>query len=265
MTQESEAAAEAATREAQVRRLERLTEPVLQLLAIALVPSLLGLLVWDLDDDDITVSLIVAGAVWGVFAIDYGVKLALSAHPAAYLRHSRRHALTVVLPFLRPLVALWALAADPRGAPLRRAFDADSLFMAAAGLVLTSATVVFRFEQAGNATFATFPDTLWWAMVTITTVGYGDAVPVTVAGRLIAVVLMIGGVAFIAALAGQLAAFLVRSREVDTQADTPVDAKLNEQGRDQANVRILLQEVRELRAALASARDEGQGEREDRG
>ncbi|MFH1560908.1 MAG: potassium channel family protein [Chloroflexota bacterium] len=66
-------------------------------------------------------------------------------------------------------------------------------------------------EGSENASILSFPDALWWAVVTITTVGYGDMVPVTAAGRAIAFVLMLGGITFFGGLTANLAAFLVRT------------------------------------------------------
>jgi voltage-gated potassium channel len=52
-------------------------------------------------------------------------------------------------------------------------------------------------------------DGLWWAFVTVTTVGYGDVVPATTAGRILAIGLMLGGIGFLLVLAGALVAHFV--------------------------------------------------------
>jgi len=72
-----------------------------------------------------------------------------------------------------------------------------------------------------SANITTFGDSLWWAMSTVTTVGYGDKYPVTAEGRFVAVGLMIGGVALIGVITAALASWLidrVRQTEVDAQA-----------------------------------------------
>ena len=75
------------------------------------------------------------------------------------------------------------------------------------GIVLmmaaTGAHMLERLEQPQQ--FGTLPGALWWAVVTLTTTGYGDVVPVTVGGRMIAAVLMICGIAVLALLTGVLA------------------------------------------------------------
>ncbi|QJR22265.1 hypothetical protein BREVNS_1515 [Brevinematales bacterium NS] len=70
--------------------------------------------------------------------------------------------------------------------------------------------LVWWVEQAGgNDLFKTIGDALWWLIVTIPTVGYGDIVPKTVVGRVIGVVVIVFGVAFYAILSGQIVSFLI--------------------------------------------------------
>lgn len=76
----------------------------------------------------------------------------------------------------------------------------------ALGLVMISALIEHAAEPPSSG-FTTYGDSVWWAFVTLTTVGYGDIIPVTTVGRVTAVVVMLGGVAFLGTLAGTLAAF----------------------------------------------------------
>lgn len=77
----------------------------------------------------------------------------------------------------------------------RRKFHYTALV--AVAVVLLGAFGVFIFEAGANRSIGSFGDALWWAIVTATTVGYGDVSPVTVEGRLIAVVLMLTGIGVI--------------------------------------------------------------------
>jgi voltage-gated potassium channel len=74
-------------------------------------------------------------------------------------------------------------------------------------LVVVCALVLDKVEHHQHG-FDDFGDSLWFSIVTITTVGYGDLVPTSAAGRLVAIVLMLGGIALLGALAGTLGAFL---------------------------------------------------------
>ncbi len=77
----------------------------------------------------------------------------------------------------------------------------------AAVVVFSGATVAYYAEHATNPEFATFGDSLWWGIVTLTTVGYGDIVPQTTLGRWAGTMIMISGIAVVGILAGSLASF----------------------------------------------------------
>jgi voltage-gated potassium channel len=74
----------------------------------------------------------------------------------------------------------------------------------AAGLIISELE-----RSAAGSNIKNVADGLWWAVSTITTVGYGDRFPVTAAGKGVAVVLMLVGVGLFGLLAGTLASFFV--------------------------------------------------------
>jgi len=93
----------------------------------------------------------------------------------------------------------------------------------AVGMLLFCSWVAYVAERDTNPEFATFRDSLWWGIVTLTTVGYGDIVPDTTKGRWAATFLMVTGVASLGVIAGTLSsAFrLTPSRTTDPGADAP--------------------------------------------
>jgi voltage-gated potassium channel len=146
----------------------------------------------------------------------------------------------IVLPFLRPLRvmrsarALRVLRAARVVAFVGRGFDAATdvftrhkLHYALAvtvAVVFGAGLLVESFERgAPNANIGSLPDALWWAVTTVTTVGYGDRFPTTAAGRGVGVALMIVGIALFGFLAGSLASFFLERRE-----ESEVDPKLSE-------------------------------------
>jgi voltage-gated potassium channel len=111
-------------------------------------------------------------------------------------------------------------------------------------LMVCCAIVVMSVEPESSG-FADFGDSMWWAIVTFTTVGYGDLVPVTHSGRAAAVLLMLGGIALIGTLAGSLGSFFAGD-DPEGAEDPPSDP----------DVAALLDEVRLLRAELAEVRSQ---------
>jgi voltage-gated potassium channel len=76
-------------------------------------------------------------------------------------------------------------------------------------LILASMAGITTFELSKNDQFANVWDAFWYAIVTVTTVGYGDKTPITIGGRIVGLLLMGMGVVLVAAVTGQIASFLV--------------------------------------------------------
>lgn len=113
-------------------------------------------------------------------------------------------------------------------------------------LVVLAASLMYGIEhKAQPDVFGSIPQAMWWAVVTMTTVGYGDVVPVTIAGKIIAVFIMLLGVGVVALPAAMLAAKFgdqLRARKV--QLKTEVDQALSD-GRLSYRERAALKELAE--------------------
>jgi len=98
----------------------------------------------------------------------------------------------------------------------RGQYAAVITILAAFIVLVSSSVLVLEFEvSAPGANITTGGDALWWAVVTITTVGYGDKYPITALGRLTGVMVMFAGVGIIGALASILASLLVPPVDLD--------------------------------------------------
>jgi voltage-gated potassium channel len=87
-------------------------------------------------------------------------------------------------------------------------------------MVIFSAIAILQVEDAPNSNIKTAEDAIWWAYVTITTVGYGDIYPVTTEGRIIAAVLMTVGVGLFGTFTAFLASFFVADRQQELTKKT---------------------------------------------
>ncbi len=77
------------------------------------------------------------------------------------------------------------------------------------GLLAVSMFGAYVFEVGVNQGFKNLWDTLWWTIVTLTTVGYGDKYPITVGGKLVGIAMMVLGIAIVGMVTGRIASFLV--------------------------------------------------------
>jgi voltage-gated potassium channel len=125
-----------------------------------------------------------------------------------------------------------------------------------AGLVLSVASILMlQFERRSpDANITTGGDAIWWGIVTITTVGYGDFYPVTTLGRLTGFVVMLAGVGIIGALASILASILVPPQKpADDEEPATVTVTGSTDASVAAELAALRDEVRALREAILPA------------
>jgi len=185
---------------------------------------------------------------WAMFLIDYLVSLALAPQKMRwFFRHL--HVLAIVLlPMLRPLrilrlVTLIGVLQRVTGNALRGRV-VTYVIASSALLIYVGALAMYDAEKnAPGASIKSFGDALWWAFVTITTVGYGDMTPTTVLGRTIAVGLMIGGIALLGIVTATLASWLVGKVSDEDTKTQAVTVEHLEMLRDE--IRLLRSEIRD--------------------
>ena len=120
-----------------------------------------------------------------------------------------------------------------------------TLISAMTVLTVTSVLMVQTESRAAEANITSGGDALWWAIVTITTVGYGDHYPITAFGRVLAVIVMFAGVGIIGALASILASFLIPAPE--KQVDPTVEI-----GELKAELAAMHEELKAIRGLLTA-------------
>jgi voltage-gated potassium channel len=197
---------------------------------------------------------VVQVGAWAVFLIDYLARVWAARDRRRYFTKHLLDLMIVALPALRPLrllrlVVLFRVLNRKAAASLRGRVPLY-VSVSAATLVMCAALAVLDAERpAHGSNIKSFGDAVWWAVVTVTTVGYGDHFPVTLQGRCVAVGLMIGGVALIGVVTASFAAWFidrVRVEEEELQAATQHDLAAIADRLD-----VLAREVRALRADVA--------------
>lgn len=244
-----------------LERWTRRTEKPLLVLALLFLVVLLAPYFADLGRPATAAVVALNVGIWLVFAVDYVVRLYLAHDRRRFVRRNPLDLLIVLLPMLRPLRALRLLqilrVAGVAGLAQQRV--ARSLHLRVMTFVVTTvvvsllaAAVAVREAERGTpgANIDTLGDGLWWAVTTVTTVGYGDQYPVTALGRVVAVVLMILGIALLGVITATIAAWFVdRLQDVE-------DTVSESEGRTEVLVgqalAEVLAEVRELRRTVES-------------
>jgi voltage-gated potassium channel len=217
-----------------VDRFERRTELPLAVLALVfLVAYAWPILHHGMSPSWRHVCEVIDYVIWVVFVVEFITRLVLSDRRGDYAVRHIPDLLMVALPLLRPLRLLRFLvllrminrraAASLRGRVIM-------YVIASAGLVLLIAALAILEAERRNpqANIKTFGDALWWAITTMTTVGYGDRFPTTGEGRYIGAGLMLAGIALLGVVTASIASWLieqVRHVETDAQAATRDDIK----------------------------------------
>ena len=190
---------------------------------------------------------------WALFAIDYMVRLLLSREHLKFVTHNLGDLLVVALPVLRPLrllrlVSLLSVLNRYAGDSLRGRVGVY-VGGAASLVIFVAALAVLDAERKNpDANITSFGDALWWAITTVTTVGYGDTFPMTTTGRFIAAGLMLAGIALLGVVTASIATWLLeRVRQIEEASEAAT----------RRDVQQLTREVAALRTELRTAAGRG--------
>ncbi|MEN3583016.1 potassium channel family protein [Streptomyces sp. ZYX-F-203] len=201
---------------------------------------------------DDTVSRICSWVEWGVwaaFAGDYLVRLGLAEHRWRFVRTHWLDLCAVALPLLRPLRLLrlvsTMLLVGRRARMASQVRLTTYVVGSVVGLMMFGSLAVLSVERdAPGGNIRTLGDAVWWSFTTMTTVGYGDLAPTTGTGRLLAVGLMLSGIALLGVVTANIAAwFIARFERDDVEGRRRTEA-----------MESLTEEVRALRAEIAELR-----------
>lgn len=184
-------------------------------------------------------------ATWALFAMDYLARFALADDRSRFFVRHLHDLAVVALPLLRPLrllrlVAFLGVLNELAGRSLRGRVVTYVVGGTTMILFVGALAVLDAEQDAPEAQITTFGDALWWAIVTTTTVGYGEMAPVTSAGRMVAVGLMLAGIALLGTVTATLASWLVEHIQEERQHAHGELARLAD-------------EVRQLREQVASS------------
>jgi voltage-gated potassium channel len=210
-------------------RFSRAVDGPMMLLALGMIPLIVVPVVVELSPDLDRALLAVDYLIWAAFAIEYLIKLYLAPQRRRFVKANLPDLIIVVVPMLRPLRILrsarllrllrltrlvaFAVEGMQEAREVLRRRGLSWVLLIVLALNLVAAALVLTFERdLPNSNIHSYPDALWWAVTTITTVGYGDRFPMSPAGRGVAVVLMVSGIALFGVITASVAAYFVEQK-----------------------------------------------------
>jgi voltage-gated potassium channel len=167
---------------------------------------------------------LVGFTVWATFAIDLAIRTYLAPRRMTFLTSHPIDVLAVAVPAFRFLRVLRVVTAGQwlvqRGSRLAISQTALAIVLSVGFLAVVGALAVLDAERgAPGSNIENFGDAMWWAFVTMSTVGYGDTFPVTAIGQLVAVGMMLVGIGLLGVVSGTLASGLVARLQGEQEDD----------------------------------------------
>jgi voltage-gated potassium channel len=165
---------------------------------------------------------IVQWVSWIAFAIDLIYGLSNAKDKRKYLKKHPLEIAAVLLPFLRPLrlmrvISFGGLAIQKVAIGRQFAITIKVLLASIFVAYISAIQITIAERTVDGSNIKNFGDGLWWAITTVTTVGYGDRYPTTTEGRLIAIALMIMGISLMGVITASVAAWFVKMGQEDSQ------------------------------------------------
>ncbi|MFM1984604.1 MAG: hypothetical protein RL723_1039 [Actinomycetota bacterium] len=162
---------------------------------------------------------LVSDIIWGIFIVDFLARFFMSHHKGQFMKKNIVEFISLLLPMFRAfrmfrvVIALGFIA---RVAQSLQARIGIYLGLILPLLIFTCSLGVYDAEHlVAGAKITNFGDSVWWAFVTVTTIGYGDYYPVTFEGRAIAVLLMLSGLALVSVITVTFASWFLGRLEYD--------------------------------------------------
>lgn len=152
---------------------------------------------------------------WFAFALDLLIGVATSVNKKQYLLKHPLEIVSVLLPFLRPLrlmrvISFGGLALQKIAIGRQFAITIKVVITAIFVAYISAIQITISERGVEGSNIKSFEDGLWWAVTTVTTVGYGDRFPTTTEGRLLAVMLMIMGISLVGVITASVASWFVK-------------------------------------------------------
>ncbi len=203
--------------------MKKIWNEILTLLALAFlvafsVPAFLP----DISNSTQAQIEIIQWVCWFAFALDLVAGVISADSKKQYLYRHPIEIASVFLPFLRPLrlmrvISFGSLAIQKIAIGRQFAITVKVAITAVFVAYISAVQITISERNVDGSNIKSFEDGLWWAVTTVTTVGYGDRFPTTTEGRLLAVLLMLVGISLVGVITASVASWFVKLSQEETK------------------------------------------------
>jgi voltage-gated potassium channel len=210
-----------------VDRIEEVTKIPLAIVGVAWLVLAIVVVTSDVSHNASTAAVTSLFVLWVIVLAEYLVRLVITPDKKGYVKRRWVEPVTVVLPPLQgsrligiEKTTLLVHEGELRMEYILRHHSLFRVLLAATGTLFVGAWAVLLFEEhSASGNIHSYPQALWWAIVTVTTVGYGDKYPVTEGGRIVASGLMLVGIGLIGVLTATVASVFMKEHTDSTKEE----------------------------------------------
>jgi voltage-gated potassium channel len=226
--------------------------------AVLLVLAVLDLFILAVSFFDKRVDNYVFSYAWqafvsGMFAVDFILKYAIASDKKGYIKEQWWQIIVIFFPFLRAIriflrifVLSYRIRDNIRILLVERGLAILFAFMVVVALIFSIVILIIE-KSSPHANITTIDKAIWWAFSTISTVGYGDAYPVTILGKVVAITLMFVGLGLVAVFTAQFAAMIIESdREINKEEMQELTAIRKDLAQTKAELKQVKQVLQKL-------------------
>lgn len=199
-------------------------------LTLLLIPAMAIPIMYNLSPVWERVIYVVDIAIWGAFYFEMFIKLLVSKNRLRTIKRNWFLVLILLIPSFRlfklarlarmlrvlRLFRLQSRIASLKEPPRKLFYSVEYGVGALAIAIFSSAFILWQVENRAEGAIQTFSEALWWAVITMTTIGYGDVVPTSTPGRIVGGITAIMGVLVFMIITAKLASYFVHYKVQET-------------------------------------------------
>lgn len=176
----------------------------------------------------------IINVTWAIFVIDYVARFIAAPKKLHWFLRNLLDLVIILVPIFRAirllrLLSLVSIIKKLTKNKVRNQVVTYLIFLSIGLVFVASLTILDVERHVPGSHIQSFGDALWWSIVTLTTVGYGDVVPITFTGKCVAIGLMVGSLALVGTVTATLASWLLEKISIESQEQSAAEELSNKE------------------------------------